>query len=113
MEVVFAAPDLSNKEFPMNPLRQRMIEDMQVRRLAPKTQSSYLQQVFAFVRHFRKSPDLLEPEDIRTYQLYLIQDKQLSASSLTVATAALRFFYRITLKRTWGVELIPMPRVPQ
>jgi integrase/recombinase XerD len=97
----------------MNPLRQRMIEDMQLRHLAPKTQSSYIQQVFAFARHFKKSPDLLEPEDIRTYQLYLIQDKRLSASSLTVATAALRFLYRVTLRRTWSIELIPMPRVPQ
>jgi site-specific recombinase XerD len=89
-----------------------MIEDMQVRHLAPKTQSSYIQQVFAFARHFGKSPELLGPEDIRTYQLYLIQDKRLSASSLTIATAALRFLYRITLKRTWSVEAIPMPRVP-
>ena len=53
----------------MNPLRQRMIEDMQVRHLAPKTQSSYVQQAAAFARHFHKSPELLGPEDIRTYQV--------------------------------------------
>lgn len=96
----------------MNPLRQRMTEDMQVRHLAPKTQSSYVQQVAAFARYFGKSPELLEPEDIRTYQLYLIR-KGLSASSLIVATAALRFVYRVTLKRPWNIDQIPLPRVPQ
>jgi hypothetical protein len=83
MVLVFCAPKPSNKELTVNPLRQRMIEDMQVRHLAPKTQSSYVQQVAAFARYFGKSPELLEPEHIRTYQLYLTR-KGLSASSLTV-----------------------------
>ena len=96
----------------MNPLRQRMIEDMQVRHLAPKTQSSYVQQVAAFARYFHKSPELLNPEDIRTWQLHLTQ-KGLSASSLTVATAALRFIYRVTLKKPWSIDQIPLPKVPQ
>ena len=96
----------------MNPLRQRMIEDMQVRNLAPKTQKSYVQQVAAFALYFGKSPELLEPEDIRTYQLYLIR-KGLSASSIIVATAALRFVYRITLKRPWSPDQIPLPKSPQ
>lgn len=89
-----------------------MIEDMQVRHLAPKTQSSYVQQVAAFARHFGRSPQLLEPEHIRTYQLYLTQ-KGLSASSLIVATAALRFLYRVTLQRPWSIDRIPLPKVPQ
>lgn len=96
----------------MNPLRQRMIEDMQVRHLAPKTQSSYIQQIAAFARYFKKSPELLGPEDIRTWQLHLTQ-KGLSASSLTVATCAIRFVYNITLQRSWGIQQIPMPKVPQ
>lgn len=96
----------------MSPLRQRMIEDMQVRHLAPKTQSSYVQQVAAFARHFNQSPEGLGLDDIRSYQVYLIH-KKLSASSLTVATAALRFLYRITLKKPWSIEEIPLPKVPQ
>ena len=72
----------------MNPLRQRMIEDMQVRYLALKTQTSYVQQVAAFAKHFGKPINLLEAENIRTFQLYLIQ-KGLSASSLIVCTSAL------------------------
>lgn len=95
----------------MNPLRQRMTEDMLVRQLAPKTQTSYIQQVSAFARYFNKSPELLGPEDIRTYQLYLI-DRGLSPSSLTLTTCALRFVYNVTLKRPWGIEQIPMPKVP-
>ena len=62
-------------------LRQRMTEDMQVRNLSPLTQSSYVQQVSMFARHFDKSPALLGPEDIRDYQLYLTNQKKLNASS--------------------------------
>ncbi len=75
----------------MTPLRQRMSEDMQVRNLAPHTQRSYLQQVSQFARHFGQSPELLGPDDIRAYQLHLIQDRRLSASSILVAVAAVRF----------------------
>lgn len=96
----------------MSPLRQRMIEDMQVRHLAPQTQSSYVQQVAAFARHFQKSPERLGLNDIRNYQVYLV-NKKLSASSLIVATAALRFLYRITLKKPWSIEQLPLPKAPQ
>ena len=78
----------------MTPLRRRMIEDMQVRNLAPLTQRSYLQQISQFARHFGKSPELLGPDDIRTYQIHLSQDRQLSASSMLVAVAAIRFLYK-------------------
>jgi site-specific recombinase XerD len=111
MVLVLAAPKPNSKEFTVSPLRQRMIEDMQVRHLATKTQTSYVQQVAAFARYFDKSPDLLTPEDIRSWQVYLTM-KGLSASSLTVATAALRFCYRVTLKRNWSIEQIPLPKVP-
>ncbi len=93
----------------MNPLRQRMIEDMQVRNLAPQTQKSYLQHITAFARHFHKSPELLGPEEIRTYQVYLIDSKHLSISSLTEATAALRFIYKTTLLKPWAIDRIPFP----
>ncbi len=98
----------------MTPLRQRMSEDMQVRNLAPHTQRSYLQQVSQFARHFGKSPDLLGPGDIRAYQLHLTQEKQLSASSVLVAVAAIRFLYKVTLKRDWNLDdTIPSCRKPQ
>jgi site-specific recombinase XerD len=85
----------------MTVLRQRMTEDMQVRNLSPHTQASYLQQVSLFARHFGKSPDALTPEHIRTYQIYLTNEKKLAACSIHIAVAALRFLYKITLKREW------------
>ena len=88
----------------MTPLRRRMIEDMQVRNLAAHTQRSYLQQISQFARHFGKSPELLGPDDIRTYQIHLSQDRQLSASSMLVAVAAIRFLYKVTLKREWRID---------
>jgi integrase/recombinase XerD len=81
----------------MTPLRRRMTEDMQVRNLSPNTQASYLQQVSLFARHFGKSPELLGPEEIRSYQDYLTNEKKLTPSSILVAVAALRFLYAVTL----------------
>ncbi len=98
----------------MTPLRQRMIEDMQVRNLSPHTQASYVQQVSLFARHFNKSPEALGPEEIRAYQVYLTTDKKLAPSSLSTAVAALRFLYKVTLKRDWRPEeIIPAPKKPQ
>jgi len=98
----------------MTPLRQRMTEDMQVRNLALNTQTSYLQQVSLFARHFNKSPERLGPEDIRAYQVYLTSEKKLSPSSALIAIAALRFLYKVSLKKDWSFEdVIPAPKKPQ
>ena len=98
----------------MTPLRHRMIEDMRIRNLAPNTQRAYVEQVSRFARHFGKSPELLGPADIRAYQLHLIQERQLSASSVLVAVAAIRFLYKVTLKWDWRVEeVVPTCRKPQ
>ena len=92
-------------------LRQRMTEDMQIRNLSPLTQSCYVQQVSMFARHFGKSPAVLGLEDIRDYQLYLTNQKKLDASSIQVAVSALRFLYRVTLKRPWDLtRRCPVPR---
>ena len=98
----------------MTALRQRMIEDMQVRNLSPHTQRAYLQYISQFACHFRKSPDLLGPAEIRAFQLYLTRDRQLAASSVGVAVAAIRFLYKVTLQRGWNVDdVIPTCRRPQ
>ena len=96
----------------MTPLRHRMTEDMVIRNLAENTQAAYLQQITAYAEHFHRSPEDLGPEAIRAYQLYLTQTRKLSASSVSVATGALRFLYKVTLKRDWAVEEIPMPKRP-
>ncbi|HEY7616283.1 MAG TPA: tyrosine-type recombinase/integrase [Terriglobales bacterium] len=98
----------------MTPLRQRMSEDMQVRNLSPHTQTSYVQQVSLFARHFDKSPQELGPEDIRTYQVYLTNEKKLSPASILIAVSALRFLYKVSLKKDWTFEdVIPAPKKPQ
>jgi integrase/recombinase XerD len=93
-------------------LRQRMIDDMRIRNLADNTQSAYLQQIIAYAEHFHRSPDELGLGAIRAYQLYLTQTRRLSPSSVSVATGALRFLYKVTLKRDWAIDEIPMPKRP-
>jgi integrase/recombinase XerD len=98
----------------MTSLRQRMTEDMQVRNLALNTQICYLQQVSLFARHFQKSPERLGPEDIRTYQVYLTNEKKLAPGSVLIAVAALRFLYKVSLKKDWTFQdAIPAPKKPQ
>jgi len=97
----------------MTPLRQRMIEDMQIRNLSPHTQKSYCQQVSQVAKYFRKSPSELSPEEIRTYQLYLTNEKKLTPSSILLAISAIRFLYKVTLKKEWTFEeLIPTCKKP-
>ena len=98
----------------MTPLRTRMTEDMQIRNLSPHTQASYVQQVSLFARHFNSSPEVLGPEDIRSYQVYLTNEKKLAPSSVVIAVSALRFLYRVTLQKEWVFEhMIPAPKKPQ
>ena len=94
------------KELFMTSLRQRFIEDMQIRNLAVNTQESYIRQVSLFARHCKKSSELLGPEQIRAYQIYLTNEKKLATSSITIAISALRFLYGVTLKKELdGIQL--------
>lgn len=98
----------------MTPLRQRMLEDLQVRNLSPMTQRAYLEQVSRFARHFGQSPDRLGPEEIRAYQVHLTTEKRLAPASIVVAVAALRFLYTVTLQQPWSVDVVlPAPKVPK
>jgi site-specific recombinase XerD len=98
----------------MTSLRQKLIEDMQIRNLAVNTQRSYVEQVSRFAQHFQKSPELLGPEHIRAYQIYLTNEKKLATGSIAIAIAALRFLYRVTLKKDWSfADFIPAPKVPK
>jgi site-specific recombinase XerD len=98
----------------MTSLRQRFIEDMQIRNLAVNTQFYYVQQVSRFARHFNKSPVLLGPEQIRAYQVYLTNERKLAPASILVTISALRFLYKVTLKKGWTFDdIIPAPKKPQ
>ena len=98
----------------MASLRQRMLEDMQVRRLSPCTQRTYVETVARFARYFDRSPARLGPEDIRAYQVHLTTERRLATSSLVVAVSALRFLYRVTLQKRWAFDdVIPAPKKPR
>jgi len=94
----------------MTELRQRMLQDMRLRNLSANTQKRYLGRVADFAKHFGKSPEQLGCEEIRAFQLHLIQERKLSSSSLNVTVSALRFLYRFSLKRDWQVERIIFAR---
>jgi integrase/recombinase XerD len=83
----------------VTPLRQRMLEELQRRNYSRYTISSYISSVKEFAEYFHKSPALLGSEDVRLYQLYLINEKKLAPQTVKVRMAALRFFYWKTLKR--------------
>ena len=87
----------------MTPLRQRMLEDMQLRGLSPATQRAYLQAVQHFAHHFGKSPDQLTEEQLRQYFLYLRNDKRVSRSTSTIALCAIKFLVEHTLQRSWPI----------
>jgi integrase/recombinase XerD len=98
----------------MTQLRKRMVEDMQVRNFSVNTQKSYTYQIAQYARYFAKSPEKLSPEDIRTYQVYLTNEKKLTPQSVSIAVSALRFLYITTLRRDWNIEeIIPAPKCPQ
>ena len=98
----------------MASLRQRMLEDMQVRQLSACTQRTYVETVARFARYFDRSPARLGPEQIRAYQVYLTNERRLAPSSLVVAVSALRFLYRVTLQKRWVFDdMIPAPKKPR
>src|SRR6185369_4007647 len=82
----------------MSPLRRRMIEDMTIRKFAPKTQHDYLQRVKNFAAFLGRSPDTASFEDVRRYQLRLTTSG-VGVPTLNQAVSTLRFFFRVTLKR--------------
>lgn len=83
----------------MTELRQKMIRAMQLRRFAPRTHESYLCVVTHFAKYFKQSPDLVAPEKVEDYLLYLMNERKLSASSCNVHANGLYFFYSVVLGR--------------
>jgi site-specific recombinase XerD len=87
----------------MSPLRRRMIEDMTIRKFAPKTQHDYVQRIKNFAAFLGRSPDTASFEDVRRYQLHLVSSG-VSVPTLNQTVSILRFFFRVTLKRHEIVE---------
>jgi site-specific recombinase XerD len=83
---------------PVTPLRQRMIEDMRMRKLSTKTQDQYIRSVWRFANFLGRSPDTASVEDLRLFQLYLV-DQGISSVSLNTLITGLKFFFVTTLNR--------------
>src|SRR5271155_2907347 len=90
------------KETTMSPLRARMIEDMTLAGLAVGTQKIYIQPVRRVAAHYRRSPDQLSEEEVRTYLLDLCQ-RGVARGTFQTSQYGLRFLYRHTLGRAWGL----------
>jgi len=97
----------------MTPLRQRMIEDMQLRNFATTTQRSYIHYVADFAKHFNRSPRELDLEAVRQYQLHLAQERKLSPESINTFVSAVQFLYLVTLEMPWDKRDFPRARLEQ
>ena len=82
----------------ITPMRQRMLDDMRMRKLSPKTQSAYIRAVRQFTGFLGRSPDTATAEDLRRYQLHLV-DHGISPISLNAAITGLKFFFEVTIDR--------------
>lgn len=94
----------------MTPLRQRMIEQLQLRNLSEATINTYVRAVWRFTKYFGKSPEQLGPEQVREYLLHLLNDKDDAWTTIQVNRGALKFLYFRVLKQGWFDEEIPAPK---
>lgn len=85
----------------MTPLRQRMIQDMQLRGFSARTQECYAAAVGQLAQHFHTSPDQLTEEHLRQYFLYLANEKKVARATATIALCGIKFFYERTVQRPW------------
>ncbi len=93
----------------MTQLRRMMLEELQRRNYSAETIRQYLRAVAQFAQHFGKRPDQLGPDELRTYQAYLLRERKLAVGSVVAQVAALRFFYVRVLKRHGLREDLPYP----
>ena len=94
----------------MTHLRKMMLEELQRRNYSAATIRCYIRTVEEFSRRFHSSPDRLGPRHIREYQAELFEKRKLSAASVAVCLAALRFFYCKTLRKSWSIFETPYPK---
>lgn len=94
----------------MTSLRERMIEDMQLRGYSASTQKNYVIAVRQLFDHFQCTPAQLSEQQLRDYFLYLTNDKKVSRTTVTIALCGIKFFYEHTIKRHWTTLHLVRPR---
>jgi integrase/recombinase XerD len=98
----------------VTPLRQRMLDELQRRNYSPSTTRGYILAVRQYAEYFHKSPEQLGAEEVRRFQLYLLNEKKLAAGTVEMRMSALRFLYKKTLKRRdIGLDDLIFPKTPQ
>ena len=97
----------------MTPLRRRMLEDLQLRGLAPKTQQCYVAAVHQLAQHYQRPPDQLSEEELRHYFLFLLNEKKVAESTFRIHLYGIKFLYERTLQRPWPVFDLVRPRKSQ
>jgi integrase/recombinase XerD len=97
----------------ISPLRQRMLDALQLRGMAPRTQETYVDAVSRLARHYHRSPELLSADEVQAYLLHLLRDRHLARASLNLYGCAFRFFYRTVLALDGETFQIPLGPAPQ
>ncbi len=97
----------------MTHLRQTMLDELQRRNYAKTTVESYIHAVERFAKHFKRRPDQLNQDHLRTYQAYLLRERKLGPRTVRLHVAALRFFFLKVLKRRYSLDDTPYPKAPR
>lgn len=96
----------------ISPLRQRMIDDMAMRKLNEKTQTTYIRAVKRFTQFFGQAPDLASPDDLRRFQMHLVK-QGVSSTTINATITGLRFFFEVTLDRHQALKKMSPVRAPR
>src|SRR5271169_2602395 len=91
----------------MTPLRQRFIEDMTLRGLAPTTQRSYIHYVAEYAKYYNTSPEKLDLEAVRQYEIHLLNERKLSPQSVNTFISSVQFLYTHTVDTPWDKQCFP------
>jgi site-specific recombinase XerD len=97
----------------MSPLRKQLEADLAIRGMSERTREAYVGAVAALAKHYGRSPDRIDQEEIQRYLLHLLTERKLASSTCNVAASAFQFFYRVTLKRAAAEFTLPRPKPPQ
>lgn len=97
----------------MSSLRERLIQDLQLRNRSAGTIRTYVSHIVGLARYYRQSPEQLDQEQVRGYLVYLMQERRVSFSHYNATVCALRFLYRVTLGKDWPIERLPYAKRPK